>query len=1693
MTLKAMLAGELNALEQERADTLSAAEVPGSSGISWESQEWMALAPYWTIPAARTAGFPTGDLTLDSLFARMVEQDLCTSVPGRKALSDEIDEDGRRHYVEVPSIYSARQPFSEAVVRRLSADRLRHALAIIGNALGLLHSEDRLGCWGRLASFAEHSGSAQVLNDEVNNCVATARLDQAACWIDAAEALQSVVGRELDIPLRLARNRVELAKRRVYDEGMLRDFLERPRQIEAFHNFLLGPVSQWGLHYAGPGGVGKTSLLRFLQNRVLAHATTARVDFDNLSPSYPSRAPGLLLMGLAEDLVLSDRTGIARKLFHRFQQDVMGLHERISADRQVTPVTELLLQDPQFKQLLSVFAEALRALPRPVVLMLDTCEELAKLQADGTVPESVAATFQIFKELQAEFPELRVVFSGRRPLASSGPGWSVVSNHPARGLPARDYLRLFVIEGFDRGEAEKYLAKSEGMKPELRELILQRSPAPEMTPTYDYSYAAGERYNPFELFLFRRWAEDDPTIETTLRDPAVRDPYVELRIIRRLGQVDIRELLPAAALLRRFTQETLGAVLSTTDPARRRSGIEELSQQEWIGHEWPNLMLMSRQMSERLLRVLRQADSGGVERVARRCIEHLEKITLGTDLEQIETVWFESLLRLLADQPQEMADWWRRFEERIRVSQRWGVVDMLCQRLLAEDPPAAPARHIRAAIAATWAAALAHRSTYSEPAWNIVAIEAGAYPDDAVAAELGSRAIAGRISGKITTTSPIRVSEAGEFRKVVESLIPNPVGEQLAASLTAALETLVERAEVDPVERTYLSSTLARQVQSLCRNTSIPLRAFVQSLVGRTLIMEKSGASGRDIMPDGVRVLPDPGPPSPAAPAEPWMDWVAPDDLESRLVLERIRARYGCVETPEDLAKSGLKRGVIPQNADQDRLASATLALQQAGKPEVKRRWRNLAGGSPSPVLVSPRRVHLHFAPFWATYAEALACSGRADEALARLREHSGMAESTAVSFEDVLVVDRACARIGQMMRLLDGSDLSLSALRTSILVEDKALLWELQALGARTTEVRLAQESTALLQADRGRGMHALWSVTEAVALEPGEEAFKWAVLLEARTPGDDGPHSMALRLDRAELSMLRGDFAPRPEMTIPWLEQWQDYPFELCTAILRSAVLAGQSPYRHAGFDTLVKRIGLRKVAMMARREGDLLSLRLPEAALRMLRFARDCFHKVEDPVGELLTQACLAVTSCAVRRPDVATQAEIPRLKDAHAAARKAVESSTPAWTDIPSWDDIEDAAEAAANSDDERLRRAIVRLETPTVPAEGVRAVAWCPWALRMAACWWRYLTGGKRGRQTFVDAVFRSYSITTQLAVDLPRDFRVIFRDSPEVHHAEQSRRADGSRPGPLNVQVSCAVTVPAPLSSLPVTLIAGGIRTETTLPELASYSSMRTLFLDSLQSVARGGDSVEALRHGQEILLHVDHAVSWAPWEAMLTPLISTRAWRTVEGARVRQQDPVFTAGSVRILTVDRPNRRFAFDVWRGAVTRDEPVSASSGEAWLAASPDPHVRILHVQATAVQVSGGVRLNLTPGEDLESVSRNQLARSSDLLNLAPDAAVCILQSLVSEGERSTYERSQASYLRTFAAELFALGVPAVIVFPPLGPRLWEPHLAKLAKALLTIGNTVDHLQSVLTNLRSDLATLGEEVVWDLNLYAKPPSK
>ena len=438
----------------------------------------------------------------------------------------------------------------------------------------------------------------------INLAVEAGDLGDALEYAKATNELAGPLGGEVELAVTQAQHRIGLAFRKAADERHLLRFLPRQEHSDAIKDLLEDGTPHWAIHFLGPGGVGKTMLMRQLTARLaVKHGTrlpTSRVDFDLVSPEYPARQPGQLLAVLAEELRMFGGDDQEDR-YRKFQGDLNEFHGALGASR---PPDDPLqnIESPGFERLLHAFTALLHGLPKPIIFILDTCEELAKLDPVGSRQPSVEATFRIIERVHAQEAGIRVVFAGRRPLARSGgllPNgqcqWTARADKlPERSkiLPERkEYLRLQVMRGFAEGEADDYFSRIVGVSlaKDQREAILRSSRDVGIPAEIDFGASpAGPdealRYNPFDLSLYADWVTEDPKVTAATLGSGETDPYVEMRIIQRIADDDLRNAIPYAVQLRRFDMDML-------QPAARTGGDElvrlfrDLGGQEWMEYQ----------------------------------------------------------------------------------------------------------------------------------------------------------------------------------------------------------------------------------------------------------------------------------------------------------------------------------------------------------------------------------------------------------------------------------------------------------------------------------------------------------------------------------------------------------------------------------------------------------------------------------------------------------------------------------------------------------------------------------------------------------------------------------------------------------------------------------------------------------------------------------------------------------------------------------------------------------------------------------------------------------------------------------------------------------------------------------------------------------------------------------------------------
>ncbi|MFI6595678.1 hypothetical protein ACIBHX_05475 [Nonomuraea sp. NPDC050536] len=518
---------------------------------------------------------------------------------------------------------------------------------------------------------------------EVERLIENGAVPEAARLVATAKAVAEVVGGHRVGSARRAEWRLARAARETEDAHYLRHYQPR-RELEA----AIEEADSWAVHLLGPGGSGKTMLIRHLGLRA------ARVDFDHLDPRYPENRPGEMFLALAVDLLgwVGDR--LRERSYLSFLDAVDAVHEELEAavrvEERVRDLREAMVRQ---------FAAFLRSIPEDVVLVLDTCEELAKLYPPGEPAPGIDVTFELLEMLHEKVPSLKVLLAGRRWLVPPPSGDAPAGPR----LRPRPYLRVIHVGGFSRAEAERYLAAREVRD---RDVVLARA-------------RSGDEYNPFDLAAYADWLLAEPDLDARELLSAPGDPYIRQRIIGRIKDPAVARCLGVAAELGTIDRSLVGEVFGELG-VEAEAVLAELAAQEWArvraytADGRPALVELEPNLRERL-----RAETATDPRrfpvhetvlgsAAARAIDaapSVAEVTTGTVLPAV---------RFLAER--EAVALWQRIEDRVVAEDAWGWAEQVAARAAA-----ACSGTVLAAVLSTQAACRIHAGAGGvAPLWRHV-------------------------------------------------------------------------------------------------------------------------------------------------------------------------------------------------------------------------------------------------------------------------------------------------------------------------------------------------------------------------------------------------------------------------------------------------------------------------------------------------------------------------------------------------------------------------------------------------------------------------------------------------------------------------------------------------------------------------------------------------------------------------------------------------------------------------------------------------------------------------------------------------------------------------------------------------------------------------------------------------------------
>ncbi|MCZ7543147.1 MAG: hypothetical protein M5R40_06235 [Anaerolineae bacterium] len=675
----------------------------------------------------------------------------------------------------------------------------------------------------------------------------------------------------------------------------------------------------------------------------------------------------------------------------------------------------------------------------------------------------------------------------------------------------------------------------------------------------------------------------------------------------------------------------------------------------------------------------------------------------------------------------------------------------------------------------------------------------------------------------------------------------------------------------------------------------------------------------------------------------------------------------------------------------------------------------------------------------------------------------------------------------------------------------------------------------------------HAIWRTRFALTPQRAAEAVRWAIdnLLARWSPDDATPDFLgaSLNLDLLEAARLAESAEPGVDLRdqqraaidpAAWWAAHQDQPAEALALWLRAealqAVAAGNAPDAIAR--DLVDRLGVRRCAEIARDEGELLALRLPYAAPVVLERALAWFDECGDATGAVIAGAALAMVHGRLGAA-WALDAALDRVRGHYVRLRDNM-SREDGGSALPDWPALVALASA------------------PTAGAlDALAPRGWRPWLARLVACLMRQqqykgtlaaesldtlrdwlsshygmLVNVRAGpsvtdviieRQLALPAEFTGWFDALDAEEEITRGYTPEPSDAPERPPVARLEvlPADASAVGYRSLTAKQAVMM---LLTLPDGIIVGiegrssGLDPYRELANVAP-SDLVAAFLP-LRDAARTG--------AVEIVIQPDADLHGPAWEALVARGIEGEAVtpgalpyllrREVTRSTPPRQPPRGERAEVFVVALGR----LAFSVvqrgWQSIrQTGCLELRLSDLTAFdLTPLMEPDVRILHVVGAAEESSAGVVLQPAPARAEPTLKqatdqiRGDMAQTTGFLagslqRAFPDLALCVIQEHPGDQyPRNALDRRSAALARTFAAELFARGVPAVLTLPSLEPRLAVDVLGRLASAFAQrqrMGTAALHealidIRAAIRETYRDDAEAGWEAALDVCLYAIP---
>ncbi len=1659
-----------------------------------QALQWLALAPEWTDTLARTAGFPVeGDI--ETFVERAAQAQLCRLNPNLNSAQDANfrfrmrDSERRRliaHWIE-----------RGIEIRTRAAEVARAILAAATAGTDVALGVER---WAHLAlaELDESQPAGDALTQLILDLVKQDELAEVPTWLYAGEALEAPLGAEMTSAVRRARRRLKLHDRSERDRRLLEHFLVREGQLTALDRLIGEPPSDgpdlWALHFMGIGGVGKTMLMRYLtgpyadEHKKLA---AARIDFDHVDPRYPTERPGALLEELADGLSIyaEDRTR------ERFLRSLRTAIERANTVARTTPPADDALapmHTHEFGQAISAFASFAESFATPVLLILDTCEELAKLHPAGENVPSVDATFEIFERIHALAPSVRIVFAGRRPLTPRAYKWSMQEDEPqppsVMSLRERPCMSVEEVHGFDREEVRSYLCDVRELTPEdsLFDAILRASceTLPAEGLSSDELRLEGLRFNPFDIARYGDWLAADPDLRAdalaTDRDNPV-DPYVLVRIVGRLGgEPEMRKALSFATVLGRFDAALLHAVLDGDNEVRART-VMALAEQEWIGLEGGSaisdmILAVEPCLLIRLRRYYESADRVCDLDAARRRLRPLLSTALHQqELASLSAEQVDAALRVLP--PREAAEGFDRLASRVANAQAWAWAEHVCGRLLAVDRDEQIHEQTQASVRALYASALYHRGSafHGGSLWATVLEQADRHPDAEARAVLRARATLAGMAALFdagASVEPEGEASASALRQALDRSKPLTV--ELMPALLRLAEAVLNAAEARG------DRTMFEHMQTIVEHLDVDpvgdvtLDSFACMLRGRAHVLAGRIETARPLLSKATQMAWQT--PEEDVPArQRYADWRVPASPRHRLMLEQLRHEMAAaLEAAKLLERCQRVALDSPRSVDEERLLSLVVRARLAQRPldgPLLEKVRELEAGLAPPHASAP--VHHAVAPLFVSLSEALLAGGRAGEALHLLTEH----EAAAVAARDEEIVRASALAILRTLRRLR-LDERLGQAR-ELAVADHP---EIRAEGLAATALIAGDEPRLTSSLEPSHAEWQAWTPTHY------GHVLKWYELMEsdadhqAPSAGPRTPEQrVAKALDRVELVLVLQRWgvaeplqpkllrAERAIEELLRLRRGRPNPrdplrIEISRLTLRAQALGVPSRLK------LDETRRSRANGDLALEEGELLGLRLPERAAHLLERAELRLAEGGDHTGAFIAAVRGAIAQIHAGDEESARESrgKVGRRQANAQLTSPRRNPSEPALDPWRGWSERTDAYLAWYNGTQyERSYSPAVELHMEPLPGRpkpqrmtldrlvesnfGTRLKLVRGVLIALLVVLGMHLLGTPiivataTGAFAFlvlaIDVIpgARLLGLLTRLVT-----LNVTIEPAPERDHGDE--------------QALIAVSPDVPVRALrrPVHMLWSAAALDQAVAIRLEEEPLKPL-PRRLANVL--GTHAITARRNVRLMMTPDVAIQ--PWEARLVssrPLQSARwsprhaptIWRRTRTPRRRDWSVAQSEEGIAVIASHemQPFVRHALGESRIGVL-------SVGERWREASP--WGRAVLMVGTPVATASGWQLRLSDDQiDTEPESLTFDKPSSEESFVAPERGCTMAPFVVVQvppgGETPVLDRRTADGLRGFANEAAASGAFAVLAIPSLPPLLAQNIIGAFAEEL-----------------------------------------